>query len=172
MAFQVVGTKIKDLKGNLIESGAKTHREATHAAQEAAKSGSSVVVEPTVFAEITLDFDGAEDYVEILDENEVRGAMMQEAFLRKASEADLGALAKKPVSTEGRNAKVKKMTAALKFQGVQFEVGDFYGKFEDGTPFAEKASDFPKRFRKPARGSSSSTPSRPSRDRGTTGEEN
>ncbi len=173
MSFSVVGNRVTGGDGKIIEAGMKSHREATHAAQEASKSGASVAIQTnTVFAEIALDFGGAQKYVEILDGEEAKGKALKDAFSSGASEAELGALSSQPSSdfVDGGTVQMKKMDRPLRLGGIEYKAGDYFGRREDGSAFAVSASEFNTRFRKPARGSTPSQPTRPSD--GETGEEN
>lgn len=156
MALQIVGTSVRQGEEE-IEPGISQHTHGVKAAQKRAEDGStpSSSVDSTVFAEIALDFKGAEQVFDVPGGAKAKEQALKVAADEGASGGELLALSNKTelahAEAAARPALVKRMDRPLRMaNGGQFKDGDYFGRYTTGDEavFAVTADDYGKRFKK------------------------
>ncbi len=138
-----------------IESGTRSHQEATRAAAAAAAkpAGHSVQVAPTVMASIALDFKDAQPYEETQDLERAKAEALRVAAVEGVVGDAFAELVARPAETFAAPPRIflmKRMPEKLHLNGTWYAAQDWFGRSEDEQKevVACTAAEFSARFKK------------------------
>lgn len=178
MGIQTIGNR--NFEGGIkpeheVDRGCTTEKEARHAALARSKAARipTAAVDATVFAEIALDFDGAQSFKEALTPEEAKARAVKNANLAGADGDELARLANADGAALARDmartAMLKQMDRPLKFGDRKFAIGDWYGHWADDETEVVAFSDEEKTSR--FAGGGGGSPRKPSNPTAATNDE-